>query len=176
MQACCSFKSIVGGICGFDLRDRKQSTEIIPLHNCVKDISKHKTTYQFSGIENEVDLILCRAGLFSETGRRSQSMSVCPRHRSTLGLGWSRGASTRCTVPESISKHGEWPKGERGLGKLESEVVFRQTGLLVPVGSGKSPTLYENKVRTAYMYLSKQTAWPPWLTVHKNHDVNSIKI
>ena len=68
-------------------------------------------------------------------------MSVCPHHCSTLGLGWSRGASTRCTVPESISKHGEWPKGERGLGKLESKVVFRQTGLLVPVGSCKSPTL-----------------------------------
>jgi hypothetical protein len=58
MEACCSFKSIVGGICGFDLRDRKQSTEIIPLITCTKDISKHKTTYNFSGIENEIELIL----------------------------------------------------------------------------------------------------------------------
>ena len=56
-------------------------------------------------------------------------------------LGWSRGASTRCRVPESISKHGtgkgKWPKGERGLGKLESAVILQHTGLLVPVGSGR---------------------------------------
>ena len=67
-------------------------------------------------------------------------MTICPRHRSTLGLSWSRGASTRCRVPESISKHGTgkggWPKGERGLGKLESAAILQHTGSLVPVGSG----------------------------------------
>ena len=137
MAACCSFKSVVGGICGFDLRDRKQSTRIIPLITCTKDITNHKISYSFSGIENEIELILCRAGLFTETG---QSMTICPRHRSTLGLGWSRGASTRCRVPECISKHGKgkggWPKGERGLGKQESAVILEHTGSLVPVGSG----------------------------------------
>ena len=139
MEACCSFKSIVGGICGFDLKDRKQNIQIIPLISCTKDISRHNSTYNFSGIKNEIELILSRVGLFHQTSQ-SETMTICPRHRSTLGLGWSRGASTRCRVPESILKHGtgkgRWPKGERGLGKLESAVILQHTGLLVPVGSG----------------------------------------
>ena len=31
MEMSCSFKSLVGGICGFDRRDRKKETQIIPL-------------------------------------------------------------------------------------------------------------------------------------------------
>ena len=140
MAAYCLFKSIVGGICGFDLKDRKQNSQIIPLISCTKDISKHTTAYNFSGIKNEIELILSRVGLSYETSQ-SQTITIFPRHRSTLGFGWSRGASTRCRVPESISKHGtgkgKWPKGERGLGKLESAVILQHTGLLVPVGSGR---------------------------------------
>jgi hypothetical protein len=63
MEACCSLnlnQLLHGGICGFDLRDRKQNTQIIPLITCTKDISKHKTTYNFSGIENEIEQILWR--------------------------------------------------------------------------------------------------------------------
>ena len=63
-----------------------------------------------------------------------------PRHCSTLGLGSSRGVSTRCRVPESILKHGtgkgRWPEGEQALGKLESAVILQHTGLLAQVGSG----------------------------------------
>lgn len=54
MEACSSFKSIVGGICSFDLRDQKQSTQIIHLITCTKNVSKHKTTYNFFGIENKL--------------------------------------------------------------------------------------------------------------------------
>ena len=57
------FKSIVGGQCSFDRKDRKGDTRVIPLLSCQKDISGHLNTYKFSGPENEVDLILCRAGL-----------------------------------------------------------------------------------------------------------------
>ena len=139
MEVCCSLKSIVGGIWGFDLREPKQSTQIIPLINCTKDISKHMTMYKFLGIENEIELILYRVGLFSETSQ-SKKMTICPCHCSTHGLGWSTGSSTRCRVPRSISKHrtgkGGWPKGEQGIGKLESAVIFQHTGLLVSVGSG----------------------------------------
>ena len=35
-----------------------------------------------------------------------------------------------------------WPKGERGLGKKESEVILQKTGLFVQVGSGKFYFLY----------------------------------
>ena len=74
------------------------------------------------------------------------SMTICPNHRSKLGIGWSRGSSTRCTVPEEISCHGKekgvWTKGERGLGKKESEVILQKTGSFFQVGSGKFYFLY----------------------------------
>ena len=69
------------------------------------------------------------------------TMTICPNHRAKLGLGWTRGSSTRCRVPERIYNHGKgkgvWPKGERGLGKRGSEVILRKTGSFVQVGSGK---------------------------------------
>ena len=30
MEACCSFKSLVGSSCGFDAKDRKRQTQIVP--------------------------------------------------------------------------------------------------------------------------------------------------
>ena len=141
MEGCCSFKAIVGGVCGYNLKDRKRDTEIAPLLSCNKDTDRHKSTYKFTGPEDEVELILCRAAKFSKS-ESLRTMTICPNHRTKPGIGWSRGSSTRCRVPEDISGHGKgkgpWPKGDRGLGKRESEGVLRKTGLFVPVGSGKS--------------------------------------
>ena len=102
MEVCCSFKSIVGGSCGFDRKDRKQETQVIPLLACAKNISSHTTSYGFSGIEDEVDLILSRAAVFRQPVNIS-SMTICPLHRSKLGLGWSRGSNTRCRVWRSVT-------------------------------------------------------------------------
>jgi len=140
MEVCCTLKSIVGGICGFDSRDRNRDVEVIPVLSCTKDISQHKTKYSFSGPDDEVDLILSRAGIFGKPENLS-TMTVCPLHRSKLGLGWSRGYSTRCRVPPALSNHvlkskGNWPKGDRGLGKKESEMLLHKTGMFVQVGSG----------------------------------------
>ena len=141
MEGCCSFKVIVGGVCGFNPKDRKRNSEIVPLLSCMKDIDSHKSTYKFTGPEDEVELVLCRAGKFSKS-ESLRTMTICPNHRTKLGLGWSRGSSARCRVPAEIFGHGKgkglWPKGERGLGKNESEAVLRKTGLLVQVGSGKT--------------------------------------
>ena len=140
MEGCCSFKALVGGVCGYTTKDRKRRNEIVPLLSCNKNISNHNSTYKFTGPEDEVDLILCRAARFTKTERLC-SMTICPNHRAKLGLGWSRGSSTRCRVPEGISNHGKgtglWPKGERGLGKEESETILRKFGSFVQVGSGK---------------------------------------
>ena len=145
MESCCSFKALVGGVCGYDPKDRKRDSEIVPLLSCNKDINRHKSLYKFTGPEDEVELILCRAAKFTKSKNLS-SMTICPNHRSKLGIGWSRGSSPRCRVPEEISCHGKekgvWPKGERGLGKKESEVILRKTGSFVQVGSGKFYFLY----------------------------------
>ena len=67
-------------------------------------------------------------------------MTICPLHRAELGLGWTRGAITRCRIPPSLYNHGkkkgELPKGKREIKKNESKTLLRDTGIL-PVGSGK---------------------------------------
>ena len=139
MEVCCSFKSIAGGVCGFDSKDRNQDANIVPLISCSKDIVNHKAIFSFSGAEDEVDLILCCAGIFAKPDDLGV-MTICPLHRSKLGLGWRR-VSTRCRVPPVLSFHGKrkgtWPKGERGIGKCESQMLLRKTGIFVQVGSGK---------------------------------------
>ena len=145
MESCCSFKAFVGEVCGYDPKDRKRDSEIVPLLSCDKDISRHKSLYKFTGPEDEVELILCRSAKFTKSKSLS-SMTICRNHRSKLGIGWSRGSSTRCRVPEEISYHGKekgvWPKGETGLGKKEPEVILQKTGWFVQVGSGKFYFLY----------------------------------
>ena len=140
MEICCSFQSIVGGQCTFDRKDRKGGTTVIPLPSCIKDISGHLSTYKFSGPEDEVDLILCRAGIFNATVN-TESMTICPSHRSNLGIGWSRGSTIKCRVPQSMSGHGRgktkrWPKADRGIGKRESAFILKETGVFISVGSG----------------------------------------
>lgn len=140
MEVCCSFKSIVGGICGFDRRDKKKDTEIIPLLACSKQIANHTASLGFSGPKDEVDLVLSRAAMFAQPAKIS-SMTICPLHRAKLGLGWTRGSSTKCRVPEVISNHGNrgktWPKCDRGIGKSDSQIILKKTGVFIQVGSGK---------------------------------------
>ena len=95
MESCCSFKALVGGVCGYDPKDRKRDCEIVPLLSCDMDINRHKSLYKFTGPEDEVELILCRAAKFTKSKSLS-SMTICRNHRSKLGIGWSRGSSTRC--------------------------------------------------------------------------------
>ena len=143
MEVCCTLKSIVGGVCGYDPKDRKRDTNILPLISCHKDISSHKTFLSFTCPNEEVDLVLSRAGIFAKPGNLD-TMKICPLHRSKLGVGWRR-VSTRCRVPPLLSDHGKqkgtWPKGERGIGKSDSEIILRRTGIFVPVGSGKKVSL-----------------------------------
>ena len=58
---------IVGKVCGYNPKDRKLNTEIVPLLSCNKDIDSHKSTYRFTGPEDEVERISCRAAKFSKS-------------------------------------------------------------------------------------------------------------
>ena len=115
MEVCCSSKTITGGICGSDSRDRKKDIQVVPLSTCSKDIENHLSSYSFTGPVNEVELILCRAAIFKMPANL-ESMTVCPRHRGKLGIGWTREA-TRCRILLDLSNHEKgrnktWPKGE----------------------------------------------------------------
>ena len=123
----------MGGVCGPDCRDRKRNSELIPLLTCKKDISEHIARYSTS-IINEVDLILCRAAIFRRP-ENIHSMTIYPGHRGKLGLGWTRGASKKCRVPELLSKHGTSVntrrRDERAMDKEESAIIFRKTGVFI---------------------------------------------
>lgn len=106
MEGSSSFESLVGTPCSFDRRDKHRSTEIVPLSLCNKDVTGHRSTWSFSGIESETDLILARAGIFFVTSKNLSSFNICPFHRSELGIGWRRNSySNSCQVPKEIANH-----------------------------------------------------------------------
>ncbi|RMX38054.1 hypothetical protein pdam_00024877, partial [Pocillopora damicornis] len=126
-------------------RDKHGSTEIVPLSLCNKDVNGHRSTWSFSGIESETDLILPRVGIFSVTSRDLSSFNICPFHRSELGIGWRRNSySNSCQVPKEIANHierrGKPVKADRGVGKNISAYIHQQTGTLIPVVSVSSTT------------------------------------
>ena len=128
----------VGGVCGADKRT-SASTSIIPLTQCDKDIRNHKKSLKFSGVETEVELILARCGCF-EKPTDFLEMTICPSHRSRLGIGWRR-TSTLCSVPEIVSVHsklpGKIPALQKGINLFQSMKLLKITNQFVPVGSGK---------------------------------------
>ena len=139
MEICCSLKATVGGFCGFDRKDRTHATQVIPILSCKKDISSHLRCCKFSGPQNEVELILSRAGMF-KTPHNIEEITICPNHRSVLGVGWSRGSNTRCRIPKEVSGHkGKLPRADRGVGKRISEIPLNASGKLIQVGSGEYP-------------------------------------
>lgn len=132
----CSF-SVYGGECGLDVRAKKAET-VITLSSCCKDISNHKRSLNFSGVETEVELILSRCGIFKSTAKHE--MTICPSHRSRFGIGWRR-TKKSCCVPTSIAKHAKDRRhaalAQRGLSLLQARKILEMTNNLVPVGSGK---------------------------------------
>ena len=135
----CSLLDIVGGVCGAEERARHQSTQAVSLSSCSRDIRSHKRFLQFSGVETEIELILVRSGIFVKHVNFSE-ITVCPLHRSSLGIGWRR-ASRLCSVPQDVSGHKneskEVPAAERGITLQQSKQTFELTKNLVPVEPGK---------------------------------------
>ena len=109
----CSFFEIVGSVCGVDERSRSHTTAVIPL-------------------------ILARCGIFERTESFSK-MTICPFHRSSLGIGWRR-TSKLCCVPRTAFSHSKEtdkaPQAERGINLVNSMKLLGLTKELIPVGSG----------------------------------------
>ena len=112
----------------------------VPLLSCVRDIESHKSLWSFTGVTGEQELILLRAAIFT-TQQDVSNLTICPFHRSELGIGWRRSCNT-CRVPNEITHHSHGKgntksvKGDRGVGREISKLIFERTGILVPVGSG----------------------------------------
>ena len=137
MENTCSFLAIVGGKCGHENKDRMKSIECVSLLSCKRDITAHKSAFSFSGVENEVELILARSSIFSHP-TNSNELVICPAHTTSLGIGWRRD-SVKCRIPDILSHHGDKrPKAERGLSKSDYQFVLKECGIFLAAGSGKS--------------------------------------
>ena len=110
MEATCSFKKRIGGICSSDKRYEREV--VVPLVSCERDISRHISSVGVSDVQSEVELILARASVFSSPSDIS-TWTICPAHRSSLGIGWRRGAN-RCRVSPGISVHATKGKEKKG--------------------------------------------------------------
>lgn len=95
----CSFHAIVKGDCG---ASRGLETLFL-LRDCNDDIGGHLVNCHLSaeGL-TETDLILARAGLFSVTESQIEIMSICARHRHSLGKFWRPPRS--CQYPDHRGK------------------------------------------------------------------------
>ena len=81
----CSFHAIVKCDCG---ASRGLETLFL-LRDCNDDIGGHLVNCHLSTESlTETDLILARGGLSSVTESQIETMSICPRHRHSLGKFW----------------------------------------------------------------------------------------
>ena len=76
-------------------------------------------------------------------------MTICPAHRASLSIGWTRRVPDKCRILSILSGHSKdvskKAKADRGLSKAGSQTVLQQSGIFLPVGSGLYPFGNSNK-------------------------------
>ena len=89
----------------------------------------------------EVEIIILSyqkmfSGIFT-VEESHHTLNICPRHRADFGIRW-RTRKTLCTVPKELAVHkcGS-AKGSCRANSQQSENIFKNTGILIPVGSRK---------------------------------------
>ena len=75
----------------------------------------------------------------SQSGQHDRMSSSSRKAGDWIDKGSYKMQNTPCFIqPRNIQgRNKTWPKGDAGLGKHESEVVLRMTGVFVQPGSGK---------------------------------------
>ena len=137
MEACCSLKSLVGSSCGFDAKDGKHQTQIVrlPFLSCIRNISRHWSTLSFSGLQNEINLVLSRAALFDHAVERIKSTAIYPCHHATLRISWTH-KRWRNKVQSSTGHFRTWKiKSSRQRRMLPQRIE--------PAGHGKTSQIYQ---------------------------------
>ena len=129
----CSFSSFSSIICGpsiyFPLEDN-----IVPVKDCVRDISIHLKSVGIGNVLSEGHLLCFRVGIFPFM----RDYMVCPQHRYALGIRWKR--KSICAHPNHTGN--ARPETGRGVTVDMSSAILRSSGCVVPIGSGM-PLLYQ---------------------------------
>ena len=124
MDVKCSFSSLVGGSCSYDPRDRSRSTEVIPFLICKRDIAGHKSSLSITDVETEIELILGRVSTSFSSELNLSELTICPRHRSSLGIGWRRGSNCAEFLRQSRSTADKPKKTQRQKEDLAKVLVI----------------------------------------------------
>ena len=117
---------IVDGICSEEEWSRNCSSLALPLFLCNKG-KKSFTIFSVCQGRNRSWLIFARCGIFKKPALFSQ-MTICPHHRSSLGISWRRSSKLYCVL-ENVSGHSRRgpPKAEWGLSLSQSRMIHEVT-------------------------------------------------
>ncbi|KXJ25591.1 hypothetical protein AC249_AIPGENE6372 [Exaiptasia diaphana] len=123
------------GSCGVS-PDYPSQAVYVTLKECEKDVLDHLKFFKISGdgaIDNEMKLILARAGIF-EIEKKHESITICPRHRADYGIRW-RSSKVTCAVPKDFAAHkSATAKGSKPISSKDAHCILINTGKCVEVG------------------------------------------
>ena len=129
----CSLNGIAKSDCGASRGYEKS----FPLNDCNEDVNAHPVSCHLSKERlTEKDLILARAGLFSLSEMQIETMSVCPKHRHSLGRFWRPPRSCQC--PGHTGKSTS-VAGRHVIGLNLAREIYTLFGQNAAVGSRKYP-------------------------------------
>ena len=122
------------GICS----DSRGISGFFNLLHCTESIESHLASVHLSRETiTEGELILARAGLFDLEQTVVEQMSVCAKHRHTLGKFWR--PRTACQYPAHQGRPGRSQKGAKSRYSVTlemSKAIHQMYGVLVQIGSG----------------------------------------
>lgn len=103
----------------------------MPLDSCGDNVKDHlrKVNVSQTCVSSEKELILARAGLFSESDGRD--FTICPKHRAELGVRFR--PSMKCQHPLHGNRR---RKVERGINLKMAKEIKTKWNIVVPVGAG----------------------------------------
>lgn len=131
MEDICSFSEKAGISCG----ESRGVKKIENLLECLSDIKSHLESCHLSKSKlKEYQLILVRAGLFNISTEQISCMTVCCKHRHSLGKFWR--PLKACQYPMHTGSTREC-KGRHVINPEMSEDIMKLYGKLVQAGSRK---------------------------------------
>lgn len=107
--------------------------DCIPIQACNRDLQVYLRNLNLSktAVQSEGELILLRTGVFDPSC--GDNMTVCPRHRETLGLSWR--SSRKCAHPLHGARKSS---NDRAVTIQISKEILDIWNTFVPFGSCKS--------------------------------------
>lgn len=131
MEGVCSFSERVGTSCG----ESRGVNELVNLLDCQSDLKGHLSSCHLSKSNLiEYELILVRAGLFGLSFEQMSGMTVCCKHRNTLGRYWR--PLKACQYPKHTGSNRQC-KGGHVINAQMSEDIMKLYGKLIQAGSRK---------------------------------------